>query len=132
MPGYQGPRRRDRKRHVLHQCFIRWRRTILGIPAGPLVEQCRIRNLTSGGISFRSAVAPRQGWTVRMVFNVPILVHTLPGNFSVAARVMWVDKPKNRRYSRVGCAFKGLSARDAHDLKQFIRDAVIDPHLAKY
>ena len=132
MPGYQGPQRRDRKRHVLHQCFVRWRRTILGLPAGLQVEQCRIRNLTSGGISFRSAVPPRQGWTVRMVFDVPILVRALPGNFTVSVRVIWVDKPKNRRYSRVGCRFKHLSARDAHDLKQFIRDAVIDPHLAKY
>ena len=91
-----------------------------------------MRNVTSGGMSFRSAVSPRSGWTVRIVFDVPILVHALPSGFTVTGRIIWVDEPKNRPYCRVGCRFKHLSGDDAHDLKQFIRDAVIDPHLAKY
>ena len=132
MPGYHGPQRRHIKRHVLYQCFIDWRRTILGVPVGSTVQRCRMRNVTSRGISIRSATLPKIGWTLSLAFDVPILVHALPSEFVVSGRVVWIDELKGRPYYRVGCAFRHLSGRKAQDLKQFIRDAVIDPHQARY
>ena len=132
MARYQGPQRRRLKRHVIHKCFVVWRRKVLGIRAGRRVESCRIRDLTSRGISFRSVVPPRVGWTLELRFDVPIQVHTLPTDFYVVGRVVWVDRAKNASYYRVACAFKRLTGGAERDLKQFIGDALIDPHLATF
>ncbi|MFH0962709.1 MAG: PilZ domain-containing protein [Planctomycetota bacterium] len=126
--GYAGPQRRKMPRYAVRKCKIGFQRRVLGVLWTPLEKGNAIRNLNSRGVSFRSRRAVRRGARLVIVFEVPMLMQLFPPHFPVAGRVLWCDRPAFKEYYRVGMRFDRLKREQLDALRQFIQDAMINPH----
>jgi len=125
---YAGPQRRKMPRYVVRKCKIGFQGRVWRILWTPLEKGNAIRNLNSRGISFRTGRPLRRGMRLTIVFEVPMLMQLFPPHFPIGGRVVWCDHPSFKGYYRIGMQFDRVSREQADALKQFIQDAMMNPH----
>jgi len=89
---------------------------------------CPLRNWSVSGMRIRTREPLSVGDNLKVNFNIPSKVHSMPKNFSVRAKVVWVSgRPDGRGY-RAGCRFVGLSEKARDELSRATIDVLIMIH----
>jgi len=91
-------------------------------------RDCPVRNWSVSGMRIRTRKPLKVGDSLRIRFNIPSKVHSMPRNFSVRAKVVWVTGRPSGHGFRAGCKFVGLSNKAREELNRATIDVLITVH----